>query len=85
MHARLALAPEAPAFLGFEAGEGLREMVGRIPMVEFFARRLVDDGTDDEIGLGHRIGYGDDVYPRCASARLRALVGYGYRNIVPSA
>ena len=55
MHARLARAPQPPEFLGFESGVRRRHVVGRIPMIEFFAQRRGDHGTDDEIGPGHDV------------------------------
>jgi hypothetical protein len=52
MHARLRRAPEAPVFLRLEIGERARQVVGLIPMIEFVAQRLGDDGSDEEEGGG---------------------------------
>jgi hypothetical protein len=54
MHARLGLAPEAPGLVAFENPDRPRQVVGRIPMVEFIAQGLGDDGADEEKGGGHK-------------------------------
>ncbi len=51
MHARLQLAPEAPGLLAFENLDRPRQVVGRIPMVEFIAQGRGDDGMDEEEGV----------------------------------
>jgi hypothetical protein len=43
MHARFDLAPEPPDFLAFEGLDRARQVVGRIPVVEFLPQRLGDD------------------------------------------
>ena len=53
MHALLHLAPQPPGLLAFEDTDRPRQMVGRIPMVEFLAQVRRDDGADEEEGCGH--------------------------------
>jgi len=54
VHALLRLTPEAPGLLAFEDPDGPRQMVGRIPMIEFRSQRCRDDRANDEKRLGHR-------------------------------
>src|SRR6516165_5973509 len=55
VHARIRGAPEAPAFLRFELGQCHRQMVRRIPVIEFFAQPFFDHGADDKISFGHGV------------------------------
>ena len=54
VHALLRLTPEAPRPLAFEYPHGPRQMVGRVPMIEFCSQRCSDDRTDHKQRLGHR-------------------------------
>lgn len=54
MHAPIGLAPEPPGLVAFENLDRPRQVVGRIPMVEFIAQVFCDDGADEEEGGGHK-------------------------------
>ena len=54
VHALLRLTPEAPGLLTFEDPDSPRQVVGRIPMIEFRSQRRRDDGANYEKRLGHR-------------------------------
>ena len=54
MHAGIRRAPEPPAFLRFEIGQRHRQVMARIPLIEFLAQWLNHHRTHHEIRLGHR-------------------------------
>src|SRR5262249_18433808 len=48
VHALLCIAPEAPRLLAFENPNGPRQMVGRVPLVEFRSQPRSNDCTNHE-------------------------------------
>src|SRR5580704_6956247 len=57
VHTGVCRAPKAPALLGLEFGKCHRQVMGRIPMIEFLPQRLCDHRAHHEIGFGHRPPY----------------------------
>jgi len=55
VHAGFERAPKPPAFFRFEFVERHRQVMLRIPVVEFLPQRRLDDGANDEIGFRHQI------------------------------
>src|SRR5262249_618075 len=54
--ARIGLAPKAPSLIGLQIGDCARQMIGPIPVLEFFAQGWVGhDRAHHENGLLHRL------------------------------
>src|SRR5262245_15726947 len=51
MHALLHLAPEAPGLFTFKYFDRPRQVVGRIPMIEFIAQRSGNHGANEQEGF----------------------------------
>src|SRR5579872_2187440 len=67
MHALFRQAPEPPRLLAFEHAARPRQVVGRIPMIEFLAQMRGNDGADEEEGGGHGF-YASAFVPSFASS-----------------